>query len=100
MTLPEGLHAYPNLLALRFTLAILVSYALLFAMAAGTIKTTVWMVSGAILFLLFSNYVTGFLALFFDVFQRTHVVEWLLAILVDAKGPFEVFTGSWTLIDV
>lgn len=100
VNLPEGLHAYPNLLALRFTLAILVTYGVLFAMAAGTIKTTVWITSAVIGFTVFGSFATDFLAMFFDTFQTTNVVEWAFQLLIDAPGPFELFSGSWTLIDV
>ena len=37
IAVPAGLNAYPNALALRFFLAMMLSYAMLFAMALGLI---------------------------------------------------------------
>lgn len=100
VTLPEGLHAYPNQVALRFFLATLLSYALLFSMAAGTIKTTVWVVTGVLAFLIFGNVLNETLAYYFEYFTRVNMVEATFNWLVTAPGPFEVFTGNWSLIDV
>jgi hypothetical protein len=90
VSLPEGLHAYPNQLAFRFFLATLLSYSLLFAMAAGTVKTSLWLVS---------TIVAAFVAsvVILDAFNFADAA---LQYLWRAGGPFEVFTGSWALIDV
>jgi hypothetical protein len=72
--LPTGLNAYPNQLALRFALATLVAYSVLFAMAAGTIKTTVWIVSCVIGFTFLGAMANDFLAMYFEYFARVHVV--------------------------
>ena len=100
LELPAGLHAYPNQLALRFGLATLVAYAVYFSMAAGTIKTTIWVVTGIIAFVFLGNIANDFLANYFEFFQRTNIVlasfEWLF----QSPGPIEVFTGNWALIDV
>ena len=98
--LPAGLHAYPNYLALRFLVASLVAYAGFFAMAAGTVRTTIWIVSLMIGFLILGNVLTEFLAGYFPVFYRVNVVEMAFEALLRAPGPFEVFTGNWMLIDV
>ena len=98
--LPSGLHAYPNQLALRFGLATLVSYALLFAMAAGTIKTTVWVVSGVLGLTFLGLMANDFLALYYEFFARVHVVEQFYSWLMQTPGPLEVFSGNWALIDV
>ena len=100
VALPEGLHAYPNQLGIRFFLAILMSYALLFAMAAGTTKTTVWIVSGVIAFFIVGDLLNGALAFYFPFFESFNMVEATANWLIRAGGPFEVFTGNWTLIDV
>jgi hypothetical protein len=100
VTLPAGLHAYPNALALRFFLSILVSYAVLFAMAAGTVRTTAVVVSGLFLFLLVGGGLNDFLAGHIDFFERVNVVQGFFSALGSQHGPFEVFTGSWMLIDV
>lgn len=98
--LPQGLHAYPNQLALRFGLATLISYSVLFAMAAGTIKTTVWIVSGIIAFVFLGNLANDFLAIYYDFFARTSIVLAVFEWLSQSPGPMEVFTGNWALIDV
>jgi len=93
VTLPAGLTAYPNQLAIRFFMAMLLAYALFFALGSGTIKTTVWVVTTIFAVLvatqLFPAFTAGSAAL--DL-----VSEWL----VRAGGPLEVFTGNWSLIDV
>jgi len=100
LTLPEGLHAYPNALALRFFLAELVCYAILFAMAAGTVRTTLVIVTTCLLLLFASGSLNGFLGREFELFQDVNVLQAFVDVLVGPHGPFEVFSGSWVLIDV
>lgn len=100
ITLPEGLHAYPNQLAVRFLLAIFLSYAVLFAMAAGTVRTTLWIISALVAFVVVGTVANDVFAVFFDFFESTNVVLRVLWWLGRAPGPFAVFTGSWALIDV
>lgn len=100
LALPEGLHAYPNQLAFRFLLATLLSYAVLFAMAAGTIRTTLWVVSAAVGFLVFGAVVSGVYEMVFGLGGSTNLALRVLAWLGRVPGPFEVFTGNWALIDV
>ena len=98
--LPEGLNAYPDELAVRFLFASLLAYALLFAMAAGTIRTVLWVLGTFLGLVFFGAVLNDVLASYVDFFARVHVVEELGTWLVQAPGPFEVFTGSWSLIDV
>lgn len=100
ITLPEGLHAYPNALALRFFLAELVSYALLFAMAAGTVRTALVILTACFVFLFVGGSLNGFLGREFEYFQDVNVVKAVVDVLTGPHGPFEVFSGSWMLIDV
>ena len=97
---PEGLNAYPNELAMRFLFAVLLAYAALFAAASGTVKTTLWVVGGILGFLFFGSILNDYLAFYFPVFGRYHIVEAVAEWMAYAPGPFEVFTGSWSLIDV
>jgi hypothetical protein len=90
VVLPEGLHAYPNQLTVRFFLAVLLSYALVFAMASGTIKTNLWVISAAI----------GTVVVGGSIFASLELADAALQYLGRAGGPLEVFTGSWALIDV
>jgi hypothetical protein len=100
ITLPEGLRAYPNQLAFRFFLAVLLAYALFFAMASGTIKTTVWVLTGALAVVVLGEVFAVAMGTTFaawgEVSVSTEIAKWF----VSAGGPFEVFTGNWTLIDV
>lgn len=100
VSLPVGLNAYPNELAVRFTLAILLSYGLFSAMAAGTIRTTVIVISFVVAFLVFGIVANELLAFQQPRFAQTNVIEAVVMWLAEAGGPFEVFNGSWSLIDV
>ncbi len=100
ITLPPGLHAYPDQLAIRFLAATLVAYALLFAMAAGTIRTTVWLLIGVAAALVLSVVLSQWVFPRFGVLHDTNLAAWLIRMLSRVPGPFQVFTGNWTLIDV
>ena len=100
ITIPEGLRAYPNQLAFRFFAAAMISYALFFAMGAGTIRTTVWIVSAVMAFVIGGNLVSSMLELYEPTLDRVNVVQTVVTWLLRAGGPFAVFTGNWTLIDV
>lgn len=98
--LPAGLHAYPNELSVRFLFALLLSYGVLFALAAGTIRTTGWVFGIAFSFIFFGLMANDLLADYSMFFARVNVVEAVMEWMLEAPGPFEVFTGSWSLIDV
>ncbi len=100
VVIPEGLRAYPNQLAARFFLATLMSYALFFALGAGTIKTTVWIVSSVLFFFLGGGLIDTLLGAFDPTMRDVNVVASTVSWLARAGGPFAVFTGNWTLIDV
>jgi hypothetical protein len=100
VTLPAGLNAYPNHLALRFFLAMLMAYAFFFALGAGTVKTTVWVVTGIFAALVASEVLGDVLVLYFSGLEGLSFLELATDWLVERGGPFEVFTGNWTLIDV
>jgi hypothetical protein len=98
--LPEGLHAYPFSLGGRFLLAALLSYALLFALAAGTVKTTIRLFSGFVLFLIFGSLAAEFIQSVLGlerIYTPFHLMD---AVLMRWPGPFHVFGGNWMLIDV
>jgi hypothetical protein len=98
--MPEGLRAYPNHLAFRFFTATMIAYALFFAMGAGTIRTTLWVVSAVLAFFVGGSLVSAALAFYFPAFDDVNVVQTVVGWLLRAGGPFAVFTGNWTLIDV
>jgi hypothetical protein len=98
--IPEGLRAYPNQLAFRFLLASLISYSLFFAMGASTIRTTIWVVSSIFVFIVGGNLIGAALAYWIPSLEGANLVSAAVGWFVRAGGPFAVFTGSWTLIDV
>ncbi|MGD2070974.1 MAG: hypothetical protein PVI57_20060 [Gemmatimonadota bacterium] len=100
--LPAGLTAYPLAVSARFALAALVSYAVLFAMAAGTIRTTVIVLSAFLGGLFLGQLAVDFVASAYQVpwLQDTSVTEAVFQTLNTWPGPFQVFFGNWMLIDV
>jgi hypothetical protein len=100
VALPEGLHTYPNQLAFRFLLAIMVAYSALFAMASGTVKTTLWIVGGVSAFVVIGLMSSGIVAARFETLGGTDVVDAVMRWLTEGSGPMRVFTGNWSLIDV
>lgn len=100
VSLPEGLNAYPNALAVRFTLATLVSYAFFFALAAGTVRTTVVLTTSFLVLLLVGASLMGALVDRVAFLQDTNAMELLVDALTGRHGPLEVFSGSWMLFDV
>jgi len=100
LTLPAGLHAYPNQLTFRFFFAILLSYAAFFALAAGTVRTTLWVLGAFVGFLVAGALLNDILASYYPYFANVNLVESVMDWMVKAPGPFEVFSGSWSLIDV
>ena len=81
-------------------MATLLAYALLFAMAAGTIRTTVWLLIGIGALLVLNVVLSQWLFPRVGVLRDVNLVGWLFRLLSSAPGPFQVFTGNWTLIDV
>lgn len=98
--LPTGLNAYPNQLAVRYLFAMLLMYGMFFAFASGTKATTVKIMSVVAVVLFVGITGNDLLAEYFPYFERVHVIEAVMNSLVDAPGPFQVFTGNWALIDV
>jgi hypothetical protein len=92
-SVPPGLQTYPHALALRFALAALVGYSLLFAISAGTARTAGYALSivGVVLVgqLLFS--LAG---------GETNLIEPVFDRMITWPGPFDIFVGRWMLIDV
>lgn len=100
VTLPTELHAYPTAFGVRFLIAALVTYGAAFALAAGTVRTTAWLVIGVVVFLVFGTFLAEFLR---DALRLEAIwtpLDVLHAALVRWPGPFHVFGGNWMLIDV
>ena len=99
VAIPEGLRAYPFAFSARFLLAGTIVYAVMFALAAGTIRTTMIICVGLVMIL-----IVGAIGLPFMERQLGIDLIAPLELIVTAvgrwPGPFEVFAGSWLLIDV
>lgn len=98
-TLPEGLHSYPISFGFRFLLASLICYAITFAFAAGTIRTTVRIITALFVLVVFGTILTDYVgsALGEPIPSPLDVV---VMALTSWPGPFNVLGGSWMLIDV
>ena len=99
LELAEGLHAYPLLFTQRFLMASLLAYGVLFAMASGTTRTTVIVLSTCLSVVLGGQLLTFYLSELLPGFDW-QLANWLGRILVEWPGPFEVLFGNWNLIDV
>lgn len=93
LDLPEGLRAYPTLLALRFALAALVAFALFFSISAGTTRTA-GLVLGTIAGLLLAQWLFALLD------SEVNLLGTLVELLFVWPGPLDIFSGRWMLIDV
>jgi hypothetical protein len=91
--LPNGLHGYPFALASRFALALLLAYALFFAISSGTIRTAT-----VILVILWTLGGVQVAAVALDV--NLPIMDWLMNGLLAWQGPFALFGGRWMLVDV
>lgn len=98
--LPAGLQAYPGAVAFRLLLASLLAYGGLFALASGTMRTTIVVLAGLVALLVGGELAADVAARFVPSLEGWSPVEWALTQLVKWPGPGEVFTGSWMLIDV
>lgn len=92
-SIPVGLQAYPVALALRFVIAVLVAYAVFFAISAGTARTA-GIILGVIGALIVIQVVAGVANLDLDLFNQLQLV------ILNWPGPLAVFTGRWMLVDV
>ena len=92
-TIPAGLHAYPGALAVRFTLALVVAYAVFFAITAGTTRTAGYVIAliGGIIVVQILTAAAG-LDIRLIPFIGDRLLLW--------PGPLEIFSGRWMLIDV
>ncbi len=99
--IPEGLRAYPGAVSFRFLLASLILYALLFALAAGTMRTALWVIGTFTALAVLGGIVPDFLAgTLFPSLEGWSFLEWFVESALEWPGPFEVISGNWMLIDV
>jgi hypothetical protein len=93
--IPEGLHAFPVALTLRFALASLVAYAIFFAIASSTNRTA-GLIIAIFAGIIFSQYL---LAVFADGERTVDVLGAVLDFVFVRPGILSVFAGRWMLID-
>lgn len=91
---PQGLHAYPVALTLRFALAAVVSYALFFAIASSTSRTAGFIIA-AMAGLVFAQYLLSVVG---D--SRVDILGPIIDFILYRPGVLSVFAGRWMLIDV
>lgn len=92
-TIPAGLQAYPFALSIRFALAVVVGYAVFFAVAAGTARTA-GIVLGVIGAVILIQVLASAAHVDLDLLGRLQIA------VLDWPGPLAIFTGRWMLIDV
>lgn len=92
-SIPIGLQAYPNALALRFAIASLVAFAVFFAISAGTTRTAAYVLAGV------SLLVTTHVLLWAGG-AEINLLERAMFWLAQGPGPLAVFSGEWMLINV
>lgn len=98
--LPELVQAYPMALAFRFYLATLAAYGVLFALAAGTMRTAVVVLTVTVGTVVLGDPVVEFAAGIVPALEGVRVSDVLLDVATRPTSPFRVFTGNWFLFDV
>lgn len=91
--IPEGLHAFPFSLTLRFAFAALVAYSLFFAIGSATTKTAA-IILGGVGSLFLAQYVLVVAGIEYDLLSRVADFVFL------RPGVLSVFSGRWMLVDV
>ena len=91
--IPQGLHAFPVSLTLRFVFAAFVAYAIFFAIGSGTTRTAA-VILGIIAAILLTQFFLSALNVDFDLLSR------LGDFVFSKPGILSVFSGRWMLIDV
>lgn len=93
VSLPEGLHAYPVQLTVRFLLATLTIYAIIFALSIAT-KRAQLLVAGVIGGVIVADILLAAWSVGVSVTATT--LFWLTT----WPGPLSILAGSWALFDV
>lgn len=100
--IPDGLRAFPTTLSFRFLLASLISFAVFFALAAGTMRTAVILLIAWVLLVYLGETAPPILGRLLDMpnLANFRFLDWTLNAVTTWPGPFEVYLGNWMLIDV
>jgi len=99
-SLPPGLNTYPVGLSVHFFLASLTTYAIFFALAAGTIRTAVIVMSTAIALTFAGPGMVALASQFVPALEGVSPTAYVASLLFEGPGPLSIFGGSWMLIDV
>lgn len=91
--IPNGLHAYPFALAVRFAFAAAVAYAIFFAIASSTPQTA-GVILGVIAAVLFTQYLMSVMG------AKVDILEPIARFIFVKPGVLSIFTGRWMLVDV
>lgn len=91
--LPEGVHAYPVQIALRFALASLTCFAIFFALSIATKRAILMVLAGAGGVLLTDVVLSTFA-------KDVHFTESVFYLLTNWPGPLSIMMGRWALFDV
>jgi hypothetical protein len=80
-------------------LAAMISFALAFSLAASTIRTTIIVLGGIVLVMIFGSILVPYIN---ATMHKNYMSpgELLYIAFTSWPGPFAVFSGSWALIDV
>ena len=101
LELPPLLRAYPAAVAVRFLFATLLVYALVFAFAAGSIRTTVLLLTAFVAFVVMGGPVLDFIGSMVGTDLVSGIfIERVMDSLTRWPGPFHILAGNWALIDV
>ena len=98
--LPELVQAYPGALAFRFYLATLAAYGVMFALAAGTMRTALIVLSVGLGAVFIGDGVVDFAARVIPALEGVRLTDVLLDVASQPASPFRVLTGNWLLFDV
>jgi len=94
-SLPDGVHAYPLQLTVRFAMASLVCYAIFFAISIAT-KRAALATLGVICGIFLADLVLAALS----IKDASSVTGTVFYLLTTWPGPLSILTGRWALFDV
>lgn len=98
--LPVGLKAYPGMLSLHFLIATQTAFALLFALASGTIRTTTIILGSMIALAIFGQPILNTFGAIWEPLAHIDLGRLAYSLLLENDGPLSIFSGNWMLFDV
>ena len=98
--LPTGLQTYAGALSAHFFVATLSAYALLFALASGTIRTATIVIGSVVAFAAFGDGIFALLGNLWAPLGQVNIAQLAYLLLIDNGGPLSVFASNWMLFDV